>query len=338
MLKSAFLGCGPRAKGQARAYEYVKKAQIAAISDLSEERLTEFGEEYGVSARYTDVHEMLDKEKPDLLHIVTAPPLRANLMQIAVDHKVPGVTIEKPIAIQGEDYREVCAFLEDCPTKFIVNHQLRYHDRIIALKEAVLNGEIGEVRFIHGTSRLNVAGQGTHITDLMFAFNGESPPTRVFGHVAGGGALEGGHAGPEMAGGELIFENGVHGMLACGTHAPEITDQPGQHLHKRIAVYGTRGLVHWTMHGWEKCVDGKHESGDHSYYDVDHIGQANLTDALADWIEDDSKVHGNNLKTSLREYQLILGLYSSALRREPVELPFDPEDNMVAKLKEVLGG
>jgi predicted dehydrogenase len=211
------------------------------------------------------------------------------------------VTIEKPIALQGEDYREVCVFLKDCPTKFIVNHQLRYHDRIIALQKAVLGGEIGEVRFIHATSRLNMAGQGTHATDLMFAFNRESPPIRVFGHVSGARTLQGSHAGPDMAGGEIIFENGVHGLIACGSHAPSITTKPGEHLHKRIAVYGTRGLVHWTMHGWEKCVDGKYESGEHSYYDVDVFGQANLTDALADWVMDDSKPHGNRLEISLRE-------------------------------------
>ena len=42
-LKSAFLGCGPRARAHARAYPQVTKGQIAAICDLNEERLQSFG-------------------------------------------------------------------------------------------------------------------------------------------------------------------------------------------------------------------------------------------------------------------------------------------------------
>ena len=89
MLKSCFLGCGGRSRGHARAYEHVKNGRLVAVCDLDEERLHDRGEEYGIEKRYTDIHEMLDKERPDLLHIVTAPIWRVELMTIAAEHEVP---------------------------------------------------------------------------------------------------------------------------------------------------------------------------------------------------------------------------------------------------------
>ncbi len=122
MFKSAILGCRGRARGHARAYEHVKRGKIAAICDLNEELLNSFGEEFGIQKRYTDIHEMLDKERPDLLHIVTAPlmrdtlePLRYPLLDIASEHEVPGAIVEKPVAVKAEDWRDLLALSKRQP-------------------------------------------------------------------------------------------------------------------------------------------------------------------------------------------------------------------------------
>ncbi len=89
MLKSVFLGCGPRAMAHARAYEFVQNGCPVAACDHHEEKLNVFCHEFGIDRKYTDIHEMLEKEKPDLIHIVTAPSLRNKLMKIISDHRVP---------------------------------------------------------------------------------------------------------------------------------------------------------------------------------------------------------------------------------------------------------
>ena len=71
MYKTAFLGCGGRARAHADAYRFVKRGKIGAICDMNEELLNSFGDDFGISSRYTDLDEMLGKEKPDVLHIVT---------------------------------------------------------------------------------------------------------------------------------------------------------------------------------------------------------------------------------------------------------------------------
>ena len=76
MYKTAMLGCGGRARAHADAYRFVKNGKLAAICDMNTELLNKFGDDFGISSRYTDLDEMLEKEKPDVLHIVTAPVLR----------------------------------------------------------------------------------------------------------------------------------------------------------------------------------------------------------------------------------------------------------------------
>ena len=133
MYKSAILGCRGRARGHARAYEHVKGGKLAAICDMQEDLLNDFGDEFRIDARYTDLDEMLSKEKPDLLHIVTAPVLRGSnkrirypLMNQASEHGVPAVIVEKPVAVESEDWRQISELAERTKTKFVCQHTTQF--------------------------------------------------------------------------------------------------------------------------------------------------------------------------------------------------------------------
>jgi len=335
MLKSCFLGCGGRSRGHARAYEYVKNGKLVAVCDLDEERLNDRGEEYGIEKRYTDVHEMLDKERPDLLHIVTAPIWRVELMTIAAEHEVPVAIVEKPIALQGEDWKQIRDLNEQCKTKFVVNTQLHFHPRNLELKRDVAEGRIGDVRFIDASARSTIVDQGVHVLELAQSYNSFALPTRVYGNASGTGTLNNlRQPSPDMGEAAVDFENGGRVQLLCGEVAPKAEGGNGRHTHKRISVYGTRGFVQWTMHGWERSTpEGGHESGTHSYGEQDVLGQAGLTDAAFDWVEDDDKPHPTRLERALVKFNIILGMYVSALTNAPVSLPFEPPDGLLDSLK-----
>ena len=136
MYKTAMLGCGGRARGHAEAYRFVRRGELAAVCDMDEERLDNFADEFGIFSRYTDLDEMLEKEKPDVLHIVTSPVvpnsnerIRYPLMKQASDHGVPAAIIEKPIAIEGEDWKQIAGLAEETKTKFVINTQKRCRRR-----------------------------------------------------------------------------------------------------------------------------------------------------------------------------------------------------------------
>ncbi|MDQ1318395.1 MAG: hypothetical protein QG588_2056, partial [Candidatus Poribacteria bacterium] len=241
MFKCAFLGCEGRARGHAHAYKFIKRGKIVAICDFKDELRNKFGDDFGIEKRYKDIHEMLDKEKPNLLHIVTAPFLRGTTtpirysLNIASEHGVPSAIVEKPIAVMSEDWRDLKELSKRTKTKFVVNTQLNFHPKNLELKQDVAEGKIGEIKFIDASARLTPVDLG----NLM---------------------------------------------------SPRVLEDTGDHAHKRVMVVGTRGFVHW--------------------------------------LEDDLKVHPTHLDQSLAEFNILLGIYQSALTHAPVDLPFDPPFQM----------
>ena len=57
---------------------------------------------------------------------------------------------------------------------------------------------------------------------------------------------------------------------------------------------------------------------------------------MFDWLEDDGKPVGTNLKRSLEQWNVVLGLYASTVYREPIDVPFDPPDALWEKLGQAL--
>ncbi len=345
MYKSAFLGCGGRARAHASAYRFVKGGKIGAICDMNEELLNKFGEDFGVSSRYTDLDEMLEKEKPDLLHIVTAPVLRGTnqrirypLMKQASDHNVPAAIVEKPIAVESEDWKQIAGLAEETSTKFIVNTQLNFHPKNLELKRDVADGKIGEIKFIDASARSTPVDQAPHVLQLVSSYIDNSRPVKVLGQIAGKEQLDSAQPSPMHAAGQAIYENGLHVSLAFGTGMGTLASETGGTVtHKRVFVVGTKGFVHWRFSSWERSThDGGYEGGPLNYGEQDIEAQGNLTEAAFDWLDDEKNEHPTHLKQSLAEFNLLLGIYYSGITNQIIDLPFDPPDGLMASLKEHL--
>jgi len=336
--KCAFLGCGPRSNGHAAAYEHITRGVKVACCDMNEERLNQYAAQHEVPKRYADLDEMLAREKPDVVHLVTPPTLRVGLMTRLADAGVPGVIVEKPICIGAEDYKALRALAQGSKTKFAVNHQLRHHAKILEFLRDVEQGEIGEVRFLDASAVLPMSGQGVHVLDLMFAFAGYAEVETVFGASSGYDDIGGTHPSPRTAETLITFRNNIRAALQAGEGAPMFDKTAPRWGHKRIAVYGTHGFRQWWMQGWEKSLpDGTVERGEKDYRAADVLGQAALTNAMFDWLENDGKPSPTNLQTSLDEWLVILAGYLSTVEARPVDLPFDPPDDLLDRFKTFVG-
>jgi predicted dehydrogenase len=336
--KCAFLGCGPRSNGHAAAYEYISRGKMVACCDVNEERLNAYGERFGIANRYNDLDKMLEKEKPDVVHLVTPPTLRVGLMTRLSEAGVPGVIVEKPICIGADDYKALRILEQNTKTRFVVNHQLRHHQQILEFLNDVKEGKIGQVRFLDASAVLPMSGQGVHVLDLIFAFSGYAQVETVFGASSGYDDIGGAHPSPRTAETLITFKNGIRAALQAGVGAPMFDKSLPDWGHKRIAVYGTHGFRHWWMYGCEKSLsDGTIEKLKRDYATDDVPGQAGLTNALFDWLKDENKISPTNLKTSLDEWLVILAGYMSTVEARPVDLPFDPPDDLLDRFKVFAG-
>ncbi len=345
MYKSAILGCGGRARGHAGAYRFVKQGKLAAICDMNEERLNDFGDRFDISSRYTDLDEMLEKEKPDLLHIVTAPLLRGTnqrirypLMKQVSDHGVPAAIVEKPIAVDSDDWKQIAGLSDDTNTKFVVNTQLNFHPQNIQLKKDVADGKIGEIKFIDASARNTAVNQGPHVLQLVSSYIDNARPVSVLGQISGRDRLNSDEPSPLHAAAHVLYENDLHVSLAFGTGmGAKVSNRPANFRHKRVFVVGTKGYVHWRFSNWERFTQNSgYETGRLSYPDQDVQAQGNLTDAVFDWLDDENKIHPTHLKQSLAEFNLLLGMYYSGITNQIIDLPFEPPDGLIDLLKDKL--
>ena len=341
MVKCAIIGVsGGRARGLADAYQHITRGQLVAVSTRTKDKLDEFGNTYGVQARYTDYREMFEKEKPDLVHVNTPPNVRLEIFEAAEDAGVSAVIVEKPLAIQGEDYLAIRAFADSNPkVKIAINHQLHFHPRRQSLQKLVRDGAIGDIRLIEASSGMNLAYQGTHSLQAVSAFNPDGKPKTVFAQAAGTNGLADTprqHFAPDQSMVAIEYSNGIQATLRCGDNAPRVDSARPIHQHKRIAVYGTLGYIYWTMWGWETLIDGKQEIGEHDYSDEDILGQSAMTEAMIDWLNDDKAIHPLNLENALSDFNIILGSYMSTLSHQVIELPVQPENQLIQQLRNAL--
>jgi predicted dehydrogenase len=336
--KCAFLGCGPRSKAHAKAYERITRGRPVACCDQNRERLDAYAGEFRIPGRYTDLDEMLTRERPDVVHVVTPPTLRVGLMTRLSEAGVRGVIVEKPICIGADDYHALRRLERTSRTRFAVNHQLRHHPRVLDLLGHVRGGGIGEVRFLDASCLYPMSGQGVHVLDLLFAFAGYPEVGTVFGASSGYDDINGTHPSPRTAESLITFRNGMRAALQAGAGAPIHDPKAPTWGHKRISVYGTHGFVQWWVQGHEKSLPGGGvETHAHVYGDEDPLGQAGLTEAMFDWLEDEGRPSPTNLATSLDEWLVILAGYMSTVEARPVDFPFDPPGDLLDRFKAFVG-
>ncbi len=341
--KCAIVGVsGGRANGHADAYAHIPRGRLACIATRNRDNLDAFGERWSVDSRFTDYRDMFVREKPDLVHVNTPPDVRLEVMEAAEAAGVGALIIEKPLAIQAEDYLAILEFSRRCRLKVAINHQLHFHPRRKHLQELVGEGAIGEPRFIDASARMNMAYQGTHVLQSIAAFHPLGVPSAVFAQVSGPNGLQASrrnHYAPDATAATIRYEDGVSALLRCGTNgAYVLADDERVNVHKQLTVFGAEGHVHWSMWGWETLVRGRRERGDHNYPDEDILGQAAMTEAAFDWLEDDSQLHPLNLDAALRDFHIVLKAYMSALQRKEETLASELQPGLIDALRKALSG
>ena len=96
VLKTGIIGCGKVGDFHAKAYAGLEESSFTAVCDVSRERAEALAAKYGVKA-YTDVREMCEKEKLDVVSVCTPHPLHAKAAVAAAECGC-NVLIEKPLA------------------------------------------------------------------------------------------------------------------------------------------------------------------------------------------------------------------------------------------------
>ncbi len=332
--RAVIIGCGGRAAAHVDAYQFLPDAQVVACCAPTPRRRDPLAERYGLRA-YADAAEMIRVEKPDIAHIITWPDSRLELMSLVSDLGVPLCTVEKPIATGVPDWHALQELERASATRFAVCHQVRWHPLLTRCRDAVAAGQIGAPQFVHLSSGMNIAGQGTHTLNYGRSFVGDPLVTRVFANASGWDEDDPGHPGPAASAASLEFENGVTGLWTTGEISPRAGDSSTTWQHVRIAAYGTIGSAVYEEFGrWAVSGASGLENGDYGgmeQWRANNVrAQAGFHRAMFDWLVDPAREPGTSLRYSLHEWAVVLATYSSALEHKPIAVAgFEPASDLI---------
>lgn len=165
--------------------------ELVAIADADPEGLADASERLGVSRRYRDYRQMLEREKPDFVSI--APSWVTERVPMIEAAAAAGCHIycEKPVAGSLAEVDAIVAACQSGNVKMAVAHQWRAMLPIQKIIKDVKAGRFGKLLRVRTRPKDDSRGggeelllHGTHLFDLMMAFAGE--PRWASGHVAVG--------------------------------------------------------------------------------------------------------------------------------------------------------
>lgn len=144
-LKVGVIGLG-MGRHHIAGYQGHPAAQVVAIADVDEKRLSDIGDKYNIPKRYTSPEEMLSKEKLDVVSVATPNKFHMPLTIAAIEAGCH-VLCEKPMAMSAGEARQMLAAAEKAGKRIMINFSYRFTEQSMALKAQVDAGILGEVYF-----------------------------------------------------------------------------------------------------------------------------------------------------------------------------------------------
>ena len=99
---------------------------------------------------YDDYKEMIDVEKPDVVHICTPNSSHYEMAMYAMERGI-SVVCEKPLTKTLDEAKKLAAYAKEHNIVTGVNFNCRWYPQIMQSKAMVDSGDVGEIYTIHGS-------------------------------------------------------------------------------------------------------------------------------------------------------------------------------------------
>lgn len=189
-LRFAILGTGFWARYQLAAWREVPGARCVALYNRTVAKAEALAREFGVPAVYSDPEELVRREQPDFLDIITDVGSHRRLVELAAAHRTP-VICQKPLAPTLADARAMLAACHQAGVPLFVHENWRWQAPLRALKQVLDEGRIGRIfraritysnsfpvfdnqPFLKEAEQFILADIGTHILDSARMLFGEA--------------------------------------------------------------------------------------------------------------------------------------------------------------------
>ena len=294
--------------------------------------------------KYTDYHELLENEKPELVAIATESGKHA---AIALDCIAAGcnVIIEKPIALSIADAQAIVDAGKKAGVVVCANHQNRFNKSVQYIRKALEEGRFGKlshgaahVRWNRGKSYYDQApwrgtwaqdggclmNQCIHNIDLLRWMMGDD----IDEVMAYTDQLQHNYLEAEDLGMALVkFSNGSYGLIE-GT-----TNVFPKNLEETLYLFGEKGTAKAAgtsdniIEEWRSAdeLDNSEEVKEQFSENPPNVYGFGHTPLYADVIDaiKTGRAPLVDAEAGKRALELVLAIYKSAAEHRPVKLPLD---------------
>jgi len=142
MLKVAIIGCGKIADGHASAIQMIAGCEIVGVCDREPLMAKQLSERFPTGRCFTDVTQLLDQAKPDVVHITTPPESHYGIARLCLESGCH-VFVEKPFTVHAWQAQELLELAEVKGLKLTAGHNCQFTHAALRMRELVKSGYLG---------------------------------------------------------------------------------------------------------------------------------------------------------------------------------------------------
>lgn len=140
-MKVACLGAGYFGQFHYESWRRIDGAALVGACDLDKPRAEATG-----APAFTDLTEMLDAARPDLLDIIVPPAGHADAIRTALSHGLRWIVCQKPFCLSQAEADTITAEAEAAGATLIVHENFRFQPWYRTIKAQIETGALGDVQ------------------------------------------------------------------------------------------------------------------------------------------------------------------------------------------------
>jgi predicted dehydrogenase len=158
-MKAALIGAGQIARQHLACLNTLPGVELAAIVDLSPATAEAAAERYGIPAWFTDHRAMLDKVRPDVVHVTTPPTSHFRLAMDALDAGAH-VIVEKPATATFEELETLTRRARETGRHVFEDYNYVFNHAPQEIQRRIDTGAFGAVTHVEVLICLDILGPG----------------------------------------------------------------------------------------------------------------------------------------------------------------------------------
>ncbi|MEH6513726.1 MAG: Gfo/Idh/MocA family oxidoreductase [Maribacter arcticus] len=284
IIKWGIIGCGDVAEVKSGpAFQQVENSNLVSVMRRNTEKAKSFAVRHHVPHWTTNANDILNNKDINAVYIATPPSTHLEYALQAI-HAGKHVYLEKPMTINVEQAKQICAAVEKSTSKLTVAHYRRKLPAFLRVKALLDNRKIGEVTHVdieifqpkktnlvadtEENWRINpqISGGGyfydlaPHQIDLMIHYFGPIKTVRGLSSTSHINSLV-----EDVVNGIMAFENGIQFRGLWNFTSAELNQKD------QCIIYGTEGNIEFSFFGSEVILTTTKGIETFSFHNPKHV-------------------------------------------------------------------